>query len=216
MTPTNLNSINNNLRYLKAGDPCQPPVILEERELRATAVDIYSRLLIDRIIVLGSEINENVANTIMAQLIYLNSQDNRKPIQLYINSPGGCVISGLQIYDTMQMIKAPVHTVCTGMAASMAAVLLAGGEPGYRGALPNSSIMIHQPIGGAFGRADDIEIANNRIQFFKNRLYQILSEHTGKDIKRIKRDCSLDYWMTAGEALDYGIVDKEFVGKGLI
>lgn len=204
------------LNYLKAGDVCQPPVILEERELKAVAVDIYSRLLIDRIIILGSEINEQVANTIMAQLIYLNSQDNRKPIQLYINSPGGCVTSGLQIYDTMQMIKAPVHTICTGVAASMAAVLLAAGEPGYRGALPNSSIMIHQPSGGAIGRADDIEIANNRIQFYKNKLYQILSEHTGKSIKEIKKDCNLDHWMTAKDAVVYGIIDKEFEGKGLI
>ena len=151
---------------IKAGIS-QQPVVLEERELKAVAIDVYSRLLMDRIIIVGSEITEDVANTIMAQLIYLNSQDNKKPIQMYINSPGGEVISGLQIYDTMKMIKAPVQTICTGMAASMAAVLLAGGEKGMRGALPNSSIMIHQPMGGAIGQATDIAIANERIQFYK-------------------------------------------------
>ena len=194
----------------------QQPVVLEERELKAVAVDIYSRLLMDRIIVLGTEIDEATANTIMAQLIYLNSMDNKKPIQMYINSPGGSVVAGLQIYDTMQMIKAPVQTICTGMAASMAAVLLAGGEKGMRGALPNSSIMIHQPMGGAVGQASDIAIANKRMQFYKKRLYEILSETTGKSFTEIMNDCDRDHWMTAAQATTYGIIDKEFTGKKLI
>lgn len=194
----------------------QQPVVLEERELKAVAVDIYSRLLMDRIIVLGTEIDEATANTIMAQLIYLNSMDNKKPIQMYINSPGGSVVAGLQIYDTMQMIKAPVQTICTGMAASMAAVLLAGGEKGMRGALPNSSIMIHQPLGGVVGQASDIAITNERIQFYKKRLYEILSEATGKPFNEIWDDCDRDYWMTAERAVEYGLIDKEFTGKNLI
>lgn len=200
---------------IKAGIS-QQPVVLEERELKAVAIDVYSRLLMDRIIIVGSEITEDVANTIMAQLIYLNSQDNKKPIQMYINSPGGEVISGLQIYDTMKMIKAPVQTICTGMAASMAAVLLAGGEKGMRGALPNSSIMIHQPMGGAIGQATDIAIANERIQFYKNKLYNILAEATGKPIEKIYEDCERDYWLSASNAVEYGLIDKEFVGEGLI
>ena len=194
----------------------QQPVVLEERELKAVAVDIYSRLLMDRIIVLGTEINEATANTIMAQLIYLNSMDNKKPIQLYINSPGGSVIAGLQIYDTMQMIKAPVQTICTGMACSMAAILLAGGEKGMRGALPNSTIMIHQPLGGTFGQASDIAIANERIQYYKKRLYEILADASGKSYDEIWKDCDRDYWMSAGEAVEYGLIDKNFEGCGLI
>lgn len=192
------------------------PVVLEERELRATAVDVYSRLLIDRIIVLGEEINDAMANTIMAQLIYLNSQDNKKPIQMFINSPGGSVSAGLQIYDTMQIIKAPVHTICTGMACSMAAVLLAGGEKGYRGALPNSEIMIHQPSGGSYGQAKDIEIANAQIQKCKYKLYSLLAEDTGKTIKEIKKDSDRDYWLTAEEAMKYGIIDKVFDKKNIL
>lgn len=192
------------------------PVVLEERELRATAVDVYSRLLIDRIIVLGEEINDAMANTIMAQLIYLNSQDNKKPIQMFINSPGGSVSAGLQIYDTMQIIKAPIHTICTGMACSMAAVLLAGGEKGYRGALPNSEIMIHQPSGGSYGQAKDIEIANAQIQKCKYKLYSLLAEDTGKTIKEIKKDSDRDYWLTAEEAMKYGIIDKVFDKKNIL
>lgn len=194
----------------------QQPVVLEERELKAVAVDIYSRLLMDRIIVLGTEIDESTANTIMAQLIYLNTMDNKKPIQIYINSPGGSVVAGLQIYDTMQMIKAPVQTICTGMAASMAAVLLAGGEKGMRGALPNSSIMIHQPMGGTVGQASDIAIANERIQYYKKRLYEILAETSGKTYEQIWKDGDRDFWMTASEAVEYGLIDKEFTGKNLI
>lgn len=194
----------------------QQPVVLEERELKAVAVDIYSRLLMDRIIVLGSEINESIANTIMAQLVYLNSMDNKKPIQLYINSPGGSVVAGLQIYDTMQMIKAPVQTICTGLAASMAAVLLAGGEKGMRGALPNSSIMIHQPMGGCIGQATDIAITNERIQYYKKKLYTILADATGKSYDEIWNDCERDCWLSAAESVKYGLIDKEFTGKNLI
>ena len=194
----------------------QQPVVLEERELKAVAVDIYSRLLMDRIIILGTEIDESTANTIMAQLLYLNAMDNKKPIQMYINSPGGSVVAGLQIYDTMQMIKAPVQTICTGMAASMAAVILAGGTKGMRGALPNSSIMIHQPMGGAVGQASDIAIANERIQFYKSRLYSILSEHTGQTIEQIVKDGDRDCWFTAFDAKKYGIIDKEFDEKNIL
>lgn len=194
----------------------QQPVVLEERELKAVAVDIYSRLLMDRIIILGTEIDESTANTIMAQLLYLNAMDNKKPIQMYINSPGGSVVAGLQIYDTMQMIKAPVQTICTGMAASMAAVILAGGEKGMRGALPNASIMIHQPMGGAVGQASDIAIANERIQFYKSRLYSILSEHTGQTMEQIVKDGDRDCWFTAFDAKKYGIIDKEFDEKNIL
>lgn len=194
----------------------QQPVVLEERELKAVAVDIYSRLLMDRIIILGTEIDESTANTIMAQLLYLNSMDNKKPIQMYINSPGGSVVAGLQIYDTMQMIKAPVQTICTGMAASMAAVILAGGAKGMRGALPNSSIMIHQPMGGAIGQASDIAIANERIQFYKSRLYSILAEHTGQTMEQIVKDADRDCWFTAFDAKKYGIIDKEFDERNIL
>ena len=201
---------------LNVSSVIQQPVVLEERELNAVAVDVFSRLLMDRIIILGSEITDDVANTITAQLLYLNSQDNKKPIQLYINSPGGSVTAGLQIYDTMKMIKAPVQTVCTGLAASMAAIILAGGEPGYRGALPNSSIMIHQPLGGAIGQASDIAIANERIQYFKSLLYQILSTDTKQPMKKIIKDADRDFWFNAIEAKKYGLVDKVFDESGII
>jgi ATP-dependent Clp protease protease subunit len=192
------------------------PVILEEHELKATAVDIFSRLLMDRIIVLGTPIYEDAANIIMAQLMYLNSQDNRKPIQLYINSPGGLVTSGMQIYDTMQMIKAPVQTICTGIAASMAAVILAGGEKNMRGSLPNAEIMIHQPLGGGYGQASDISIINAQIQKCKNKLYNILARDTGNTFEKIMKDADRDYWMDPYEATEYGIIDKVFTNKGLI
>lgn len=212
-----MNNINSKTLFdCKSTSSTQQPVVLEERELKAVAVDIYSRLLMDRIIVVGSEITQSTANTIMAQLIYLNSVDNKTPIQMFINSPGGDVVSGLQIYDTMQMIKAPVQTICTGMAASMAAVLLAGGNKGMRGAMPNSTIMIHQPIGGAFGQASDIAIANERIQFYKNKLYAILAEITGKTVKQIQKDCDRDHWLSADEAKEYGLIDKKFDGREVI
>jgi ATP-dependent Clp protease protease subunit len=198
------------------GESLPQPVVLEERELKATAVDIFSRLLMDRIIVLGTPIYEDAANIVMAQLMFLNSQDNKKPIQLYINSPGGLVTAGMQIYDTMQMIKAPVQTVCTGLAASMAAVLLAGGEPGMRGSLPNAEIMIHQPLGGGFGQASDISIINAQVQKCKNKLYNILARDTGNSFEKIMEDADRDYWMSAAEAQAYGLVDKVFTNKGIL
>lgn len=198
------------------GESLPQPVVLEERELKATAVDIFSRLLMDRIIVLGTPIYEDAANIVMAQLMFLNSQDNKKPIQLYINSPGGLVTAGMQIYDTMQMIKAPVQTVCTGLAASMAAVLLAGGEPGMRGSLPNAEIMIHQPLGGGWGQASDIAIMNEQIQKCKHKLCSVLAENTGKPYDEVLKDMDRDYWMSAAEAQAYGLVDKVFTNKGIL
>ena len=198
------------------GDSVPTPVVLEERELKATAVDVFSRLMLDRIIVLGTPIYDDCANIIMSQLLFLNAQDNKKPIQMYINSPGGSVVSGLQIYDTMQMIKAPVHTICTGQAASMAAVILSGGEPGYRATLPNSEIMIHQVLGGAIGQATDIRIANAQIQKTQEKLARILADNTGKDFDTVMKDMDRDNWMSPDEALQYGIIDKVFTGKGII
>lgn len=198
------------------GESLPQPVVLEERELKATAVDIFSRLLIDRIIVLGTPIYEDAANIVMAQLMFLNSQDNKKPIQLYINSPGGLVTAGMQIYDTMQMIKAPVQTVCTGLAASMAAVLLAGGEPGMRGSLPNAEIMIHQPLGGGWGQASDIAIMNEQIQKCKHKLCSVLATNTGKPYDEVLKDMDRDFWMSANEAQAYGLVDKVFTNKGIL
>ena len=198
------------------GESLPQPVVLEERELKATAVDIFSRLLIDRIIVLGTPIYEDAANIVMAQLMFLNSQDNKKPIQLYINSPGGLVTAGMQIYDTMQMIKAPVQTVCTGLAASMAAVLLAGGEPGMRGSLPNAEVMIHQPLGGGWGQASDIAIMNEQIQKCKHKLCSVLATNTGKPYDEVLKDMDRDFWMSAAEAQAYGLVDKVFTNKGIL
>ena len=198
------------------GSAVLQPVILEEHEIKAPAIDVFSRLLIDRIIVLGTPIYEDAANIIMAQLMYLNSQDNKKPIQMYINSPGGSVVDGLQIYDMMQLIKAPVQTVCTGVAASMAAVLLAGGEKGMRGALPNSEIMIHQVLGGAVGQATDIRIANEQIQKTQEKLARLLATDTNKDFEVVMKDMDRDNWMTSDEAMQYGLIDKVFVGKGLL
>lgn len=198
------------------GGSVPQPVILEEHEIKATAIDVFSRLLIDRIIVLGTPIYEDAANIVMAQLMFLNSQDNKKPIQLYINSPGGLVTSGMQIYDTMQMIKSPVQTVCTGLAASMAAVLLAGGEPGMRGSLPNTEIMIHQPLGGGWGQASDIAIMNEQMQKCKHKLCSVLSTNTGKPYDEVLKDMDRDNWMTSDEAMQYGLIDKVFTGKGLL
>lgn len=198
------------------GDSIPQPVILEEHEVKATAIDIYSRLLIDRIIVLGVPIYDDAANIIMAQLMYLNSQDNKKPIQMFINSRGGSVSAGLQIYDTMQMIKAPVQTICTGVAASMAAVLLAGGEKGMRGALPNSEIMIHQVLGGAWGPAADVRIANEQIQKTQEKLAKLLATDTNKDFDVVMKDMDRDNWMDSDEAMQYGLIDKVFTGRGLL
>ena len=182
------------------------PSILEERKLNVTQMDVFSRLMMDRIIFLGTEINDYTANVIQAQL-YLDSVDSDKPISIYLNTPGGSVYAGLGIYDTMQFIKSPVSTICTGMAASMGAVLLAAGEKGKRAALPHSRVMIHQPLGGIHGQASDIEITAKQILTLKDELYQILSDHTGQSMDKIRQDADRDYWMTGQQALNYGMID---------
>lgn len=206
----------NQIGRLYNGDSIPTPVILEEHELKATAVDVFSRLMLDRIIILGTPIYDDAANIIMSQLLFLNAQDSKKPIQMYINSSGGSVSAGLQIYDTMQMIKAPVHTICTGLAASMAAVILSGGEKGCRGALPNSEIMIHQVLGGAFGQATDVRIASENITKIQHKLARILADNTGKDFDTVMKDMDRDNWMDPNEALQYGLIDKVFEGKSIL
>ena len=183
------------------------PTIIEERQMNVASMDIFSRLMMDRIIFMGLPIDDYVANIIQGQLLYLESSDPSKDIQIYINSPGGYVHAGLGIYDTMQYISADVATICTGMAASMAAVLLAGGAAGKRTALKHSRVMIHQPLGGAEGQASDILIAAREIEKTKKELYTILAHHSGKDIADIEKDGDRDYWMTSYEAKDYGMID---------
>lgn len=182
------------------------PVILEQTQLKATAVDVFSRLMMDRIVFLGDIIDDQISNIITAQLLWLNSNDNKSPIQLYINSPGGSVVDGLQIYDTMKLIKSPIHTICTGLSASMAAILLSGGDK--RAALEHSRIMIHQPSGGVIGTAIDMDIANKEMQNIKKILVDILANNTGNSSKKISKDIDRDNWMTAKEALDYGLIDE--------
>ncbi len=184
------------------------PYVIEQTGRGERSYDIYSRLLKDRIIFLGSEIVDDVANSIVAQLLFLESEDPDKDINIYINSPGGSVTAGLAIYDTMQYIKSPVSTICVGLAASMAAVLLAGGAKGKRMALPNAEVMIHQPLGGARGQASDIEIQAKNILKTKERMNKILASHTGQDLKKIAKDTDRDNYMTADEALKYGLIDK--------
>jgi len=184
------------------------PMVIEQTNRGERSYDIYSRLLKDRIIFLGTPINDVVANTIIAQLLFLAADDPEKDINLYINSPGGSITSGMAIYDTMQFIKPAVSTICIGMAASMGAFLLAAGEKGKRFALPNSEVMIHQPLGGAEGQASDIEIRAKRILKLRDKLNGILAERTGQSLKRIEKDTDRDYFMTAKESMDYGIVDK--------
>lgn len=184
------------------------PNIIEERQLNAIAMDVFSRLMMDRIIFLGTGINDQVANIVQAQLLFLASADSSKDIQIYINSPGGSVYAGLGIYDTMQFIKPDVATICTGMAASMGAVLLCAGEKGKRSALPHSRVMIHQPMSGAQGQASDIEIAAKEILKVKDELYRIISKHTGKKFEKIQEDSDRDYWMKAEEAKKYGMIDE--------
>lgn len=184
------------------------PFVLEERKLNVAQMDVFSRLMMDRIIFLGTEIDDYVANVIQAQLLFLDNTEPGKPIDLYINSPGGSVHAGLGIYDTMQIIKSPVRTTCTGMAASMAAVLLVAGESGERSALKHSRVMIHQPIGGMRGQAADMEINYKQIVLLKNELYQIIADHSGKPFDKIEKDSDRDFWMTSTEALDYGMIDK--------
>lgn len=184
------------------------PQIIEERQLNAVAMDVFSRLMMDRIVFLGVPIDDDVANIIMAQLLFLESVDSTKDIQMYINSPGGGVYAGLAIYDTMQLLNADVATICTGMAASMAAVLMAAGARGKRAALPHSRMMIHQPLGGAEGQASDVEIRTREMLRLKRELQAILAEHTGQTYKKIEKDCDRDYYLTAVEAKEYGLVDS--------
>lgn len=184
------------------------PYILEERQLNVTQMDVFSRLMMDRIIFLGTQVTDQSANIIQAQLLYLDSVDPDKDISLYINSPGGSVYAGLGIYDTMQYINCDVSTICTGMAASMAAVLLVAGEHGKRFALPHSRVMIHQPMGGIQGQASDIEITAREILKLKEELYKIISEHSGQPFEKVEADSDRDYWMIASEAEKYGMIDK--------
>ncbi len=184
------------------------PTIIEERQLNVATMDVFSRLMMDRIIFLGAPIYDDAANIIQAQLLFLESVDPSKDIQIYINSPGGSVSAGLGIYDTMQLISSDVATICTGLAASMGAVLLTAGAAGKRSALPHSRVMIHQPLGGAQGQASDIEITAREIIKTKHELYDILSKHSGVDIDKIEHDADRDYWMTSYEARDYGLIDQ--------
>jgi ATP-dependent Clp protease protease subunit len=186
------------------------PSILEERQLNVTQMDVFSRLMMDRIIFLGTEVNDYTANVIQAQLLYLDSVDSDRDISIYLNTPGGSVYAGLGIYDTMQFVKSKVATICTGMAASMGAVLLVAGEKGMRAALPHSRVMIHQPLGGIQGQASDIEITAREILKLKDELYQIISDHSGQTMEKIRQDADRDYWMTAKEALEYGMIDKVY------
>lgn len=184
------------------------PYIVEERKLNVAQMDVFSRLMMDRIIFLGTAIYEDVANIIQAQLLFLESVDANKDIQIYVNSPGGSVYAGLGIYDTMQIVKPDVATICTGMAASMGAVLLCAGAKGKRSALKHSRVMIHQPLGGAQGQATDMEITLKEILKLKTELYNILSHHSGQPIDRIEKDGERDYWMNSTEAKEYGMVDE--------
>lgn len=184
------------------------PMVVEQDARGERGYDIYSRLLKDRIIFLGTPVNDAIANTIIAQLLFLTAQDSDKDISLYINSPGGSITAGMAIYDTMQYIKPDVSTICVGMAASMGAFLLAAGAKGKRFALPNSEVMIHQPLGGAEGQASDIEIRARRIIKLREKLNGILSERTGQPLERIDKDTDRDYFMSAEEAANYGIIDK--------
>ncbi|MEL7339062.1 MAG: ATP-dependent Clp endopeptidase proteolytic subunit ClpP [Bacteroidota bacterium] len=188
------------------------PNIIEERQLNVIAMDVFSRLMMDRIIFLGMPINDQVANIVSAQLLFLQSADAKKDINIYINSPGGSVYAGLGIYDTMQIVSPDVATICTGMAASMGAVLLTAGHDGKRSALPHSRVMIHQPLGGAQGQASDIAIVHEQIQKLKKELYAIIAKHSGQTEEKVWEDSDRDYWMIAQEAKDYGLVD-EVLGK---
>ena len=190
--------------------------VIEERDTRFREIDVFSRLIMDRIIFLGSEVNSTISNIIVAQLLFLESIDKNSPISIYINSPGGEIYSGLSIYDTMQFINPEIITVCTGLGASMAAVLLSGGSKGKRFALRHSRIMIHQPLGGAKGQASDMEINLKQILDLKKELYEILAYHTGKSFKEIEKDSDRDYWMTSEEAKKYGIIDDIFYKKNKI
>ena len=189
------------------------PTIIEERQLNIATMDVFSRLMMDRIIFLGVPINDYVANIIQAQLLYLDSIDSDKDILIYLNTPGGSVYAGVGIYDTMQYINCEISTICTGMAASMGAVLLCSGAKGKRTALKHSRIMIHQPMGGVSGQASDIEITAKEIQKLKKELYEIIANHSGKTYKQVWKDGDRDFWMTSQEALDYGMIDEVLVSN---
>ena len=194
--------------YIKSS---MTPYIVEERQLNVAQMDVFSRLMMDRIIFLGTDVNDHMANIIQAQLLFLESLDSDKDIQIYLNSPGGSVYAGLGIYDTMQYIKPDVATICTGMAASMGAVLLCAGAKGKRTALPHSRVMIHQPLGGARGQASDIEITAREIKKLKKELYTIISDHSGQDYDKVWEDSDRDYWMIAKEAKEYGMIDEVLI-----
>ena len=196
---------------MKAQAQYMNPYILEERKLNVTQMDVFSRLMMDRIIFLGTQIDDYVANTITAQLLFLEQSEPGRDISIYLNSPGGSVTAGLAIYDTMQFISSDVSTRCTGMAASMAAVLLVAGQEGKRSALPHSRVMIHQPLGGVQGQASDIEIEAKEILKFKNELYKIISDHSHTPFEKVWKDSDRNYWMTAEEAREYGMIDKVLV-----
>ena len=194
-------------------DASLTPYIIEERQMNVAQMDVFSRLMMDRIIFLGTGINDQVANIVQAQLLFLESADAKKDIQIYINSPGGSVYAGLGIYDTMQVVNPDVATICTGMAASMGAVLMCAGTAGKRSALKHSRIMIHQPMGGAQGQASDMEITLQEILKLKKELYSIISHHSGQPFDKVEADSDRDYWMTSQEAKDYGMVDEILLGK---
>jgi ATP-dependent Clp protease protease subunit len=194
--------------YVSAVKGSMTPYIIEERQLNVAQMDVFSRLMMDRIIFLGTAINDQVANIVQAQLLFLESVDSKKDIQIYINSPGGSVYAGLGIYDTMQIVKPDVATICTGMAASMGAVLQCAGAKGKRTALKHARIMIHQPLGGAEGQASDIEITAREILKLKNELYEIIANHSGQPFDKVWKDSDRDYWMTAAEAKEYGMIDE--------
>ncbi|MGD2003394.1 MAG: ATP-dependent Clp endopeptidase proteolytic subunit ClpP [Flavobacteriales bacterium] len=194
-------------------DASLTPYIIEERQMNVAQMDVFSRLMMDRIIFLGTGINDQVANIVQAQLLFLESADAKKDIQIYINSPGGSVYAGLGIYDTMQVVNPDVATICTGMAASMGAVLMCAGTAGKRSALKHSRIMIHQPMGGAQGQASDMEITLQEILKLKKELYSIIAHHSGQPFDKVEADSDRDYWMTSEEAKAYGMVDEILLGK---
>lgn len=200
-------------RYQSITDAYVSPTVIEERKLNMAQMDVFSRLMMDRIIFLGAPIDDDVANIIEAQLLFLETTDPERDIQIYINSPGGSVSSGLGIYDTMQLVAPDVATICTGMAASMGAVLLTAGCKGKRAALPHSRVMIHQPLGGVQGQASDIEITAREILKYKQELYEIISRHSGQPFERIEADADRDYWMRAAEAKEYGLIDEVLMSR---
>ena len=200
--------------YMNISSSYISPTIIEERQLNVAQMDVFSRLMMDRIIFLGTQVDDYTANVIQAQLLYLDSSDPGKDISIYINSPGGSVYAGYGIYDTMQLVNSDVATICTGLAASMGAVLLTAGAKGKRSALPHSRVMIHQPLGGAQGQASDIEITAREIMKTKRELYEILSAHSGVALKKIEKDADRDYWLSAREAKEYGLIDEVLSKRG--